>query len=264
MREDISDTQYLEDLITDYKSETDNKKKHVCYLNLVEESLKLVKKIVSSVYNTTANVAKDDLIQVGALGVLKAIENYETKTKGSFKNYCTIFIKGKILQYMRDKANIVKPPRQTVENINKVKNYIEAAGIDNKNPDIKEIAKATNLPVQTVEDIMKVELLNNIVSLDQRVFSTDGIETLADRIQSQEDKDYEQNYENKKIIEYALKKLPEKDRKIIYEYYIEGQTKKAIAQELGISGMQVARIIKRALNKMYNILEQDIHNEEEK
>ncbi len=263
MKEDISETQHLEDLIINFKTETDNKKKHVCYLNLVEESLKLVKKIVGSLYPVSVNVPKDDLIQVGALGVLKAVENYETKSKGSFKNYCTIYIKGKILQYLRDKANIVKPPRQTVENINKVREYIESQNITDNNPTAKEIAKATNLPLQTVEDVLNIELLNNIVSLDQRVFSTDGIETLADRIQSQDDKNYQENYDNKKIIEYALEKLPEKERKIICAYYINGLTKKAISEEFGISAMQVARIIKRGLNKMYVILEHDINNEEE-
>ncbi|MBP3847728.1 sigma-70 family RNA polymerase sigma factor, partial [bacterium] len=97
----------------------------------------------------------------------------------------------------------------------------------------------------------------NIISLDQKVYSTDGMETIADRIQSYDEKEYERNYENKKLIEYALGKLPQQERKSIYLYYIEGQTKKEISAELKVSQTQVARLIKRALVKMYNIIKED-------
>ena len=113
----MTDIEQLEEKIYLFKHENDAKKKHVFYLNLVEESLKLVNKIVSSIYPVPISVARDDLIQVGAIGVLKAIDTYEIKDKGSFKTYASKFIKGKILQYLRDKANLVKPPRETAENI---------------------------------------------------------------------------------------------------------------------------------------------------
>lgn len=255
----MTDIELLEEKIYLFKHENDAKKKHVFYLNLVEESLKLVNKIVSSVYPLPVSVSRDDLIQVGAIGMLKAIDTYEIKDKGSFKTYAAKFVKGKILQYLRDKANLVKPPRETSENINSVKNYLDSLD-GNSNPTVKEIAKALNMQENKVQDILNTELLKNIVSLDQKVYDTDGIETLADRIQSDDDKEYEMNYENKKVIEFALEKLPKNEKTAIYMYYIEEETKKTIAQKLGVSQTQVARLIKRALNKMYNI----ISDEEEK
>lgn len=203
----------LEELIKNYKTETDNKKKRLAYLNLVEESLTLVKKIVAGVYPLPQSVGRDDLVQVGALGVLKAIELYEFEDKGSFKTYVSKFIKGRILQYLRDKADIIKPPR-----------------------DIKKDEPRT------------------IISLDETVFSPDGSETILDRIPSEDD---EENFENKKVIEFALNKLAKDEKDVIYKYYIEGAKKVDIAREMNISSMQVARIIKRTLIKMNKIIESE-------
>ena len=126
-----------------------------------------------------------------------------------------------------------------------------------ENPSIKEIANALNIPENKVIDWFNIENTKNIISLDQKVYSTDGMETIADRIQSYDEKEYERNYENKKLIEYALGKLPQQERKSIYLYYIEGQTKKEISAELKVSQTQVARLIKRALVKMYNLIKED-------
>jgi len=210
----VDDLGLLENLITKYKTEIDPKKKQVLYLNLVSETLKLVKKIASGIHSLPSGVGNDDLVQVGALGVLKAIDSYKTEDKGSFKTYVTICIKGKILQFLRDKAYTIKPPRDLKENETR-----------------------------------------SIISLDEAIFSPDGVETILDRVS---DEDFEQTYENKKMIEFALNKLANQEKEAIYKYYIEGLKKKEIAQELNISAMQATRLIKRALKKMYRIISKDI------
>lgn len=263
MKSKISDLEKLEDYIINYKNETDAKKKHILYLNLVDECLKLVKKIVSGMYPVPANVLRDDLIQVGALGMLKAIDLYTPIDKGSFKTYASKFIKGRILQYLRDKANLVKTPRMSAENINKVKAYLDNYS-EEQIPSSEDISKEINLPLQIVEDIMNMELIKNVISLDQKVYSADGVETLADRIESDYDSVYKESYENKKILEYVLNKLEKEERLVIYKYYIEGQTKKDISLEMGISAMQVGRVIKKILNKMYKILREELSDEEER
>lgn len=262
MKSSVSELEKLEEYIISYKNESDAKKKHILYLNLVEESLILVKKIVSGMCAVPTNVLRDDLIQVGALGVLKAIESYVPVDKGSFKTYVSKFIKGRILQYLRDKTSLVKAPRISSENVNKVKQCLDAWD-DNLYPSCEDIAHKTNLPLQIVEDIMNAEIIKNVISLDQKIYSSDGVETLADRIQSDYDINYEESYENKKMLEYALNKLEASERTVIYKYYIEGLTKKDISVQMGVSAMQVGRIIKRVLNKMYKILENDLFESNE-
>ncbi len=252
----VSELEKLEILILDYRRENDVKKKHVAYLNLIEESLKLVKKIVLGMYPLPSTISKDDLIQVGAVGVLKAIETYEVEAKGSFKTYVSKVIKGKILHYLRDKASIVKTPRESLANLSKVKEAIDALSSDtNKIPSVEEVARYVNLPTNKVEDIMNIELIKNMISLDQNIYTSDGTETLLDRIQAEEDYNYEETYANKKIIEFALNKLQKPDKSVIYMYYIDGETRKEIARRLNISATQVSRILKRALNKLYNIIQ---------
>ncbi|MBP3821574.1 sigma-70 family RNA polymerase sigma factor [bacterium] len=260
-----TDLEKLEELVLSYRNEKDLKKKHVLYLNLVENALKLVKKIVSGIYPLPKTVSRDDLIQVGAVGMLKAIDTYVITERGSFKTYASKYIKGKILHYLRDKANIVKPPRETSANIAKVK---EASDIlsnnGTHNPSVEEISSYVGLAQAKVQEIIDAEALKNIVSLDQNVFATDGFETLIDRIKTDDENSYEKTYENKKVIEFALNKLEENEKKVIFKYYIEGLTKKDIAKDINVSAMQVTRIIKRALNKMYTIIENDLNTLEGK
>lgn len=263
MKTKISELEKLEELILNYRNESDKKKKYVAYLNLIEESLKLVKRIVMGMYPIPNTIAKDDLIQVGAVGVLKAIETYDISIKGSFKTYVSKVIKGKVLHYLRDKASIVKTPRETIANMNKVKEAIEELSENNtKMPSVEEVARYVDLPFEKVEEIMNIELIKNMVSLDQKVYSSDGAETLMDRIQSEEDESFEETYANKKMIEYALNKLPEPDKATIYLYYIAGASRKDIAQKLNVSATQVSRILKRALNRLYNIIQNTLTDKE--
>ena len=151
----VSELEKLEDLILEYKNETDVKKKHVVYLRLIQETLKLVKKIVMAFYPLPSTISKDDLIQVGAVGVLNAIETYRVEERGSFKTYVSKVIKGKIFHYLRDKANLVKTPRETIANMSKVKEAIDELSENNtKIPTVEEVARYVNLPFDKVEEIM--------------------------------------------------------------------------------------------------------------
>ncbi len=259
----ILELENLEDLILGYKTEKDKKRKHILYLDLVETSLQLVKKIVNSMPQISAYTSKDDLLQVGARGLLKAINTYKVSGKGSFKTYATKYIKGKILQYLRDKANILKTSRYIVEHQAQVKEIINELTEGYSTPSLEEISKHTHIPINKIEEIMSADLIKNPVSLDQKIYSDDD-ETLIDKIQIASEGDFEQTYENKKVIEYALNKLCKTDRYVIHRFYIDEATKKDIAKEINVSAMQVSRILKRALNKMYYIIIENDFNKEEK
>jgi RNA polymerase sigma factor (sigma-70 family) len=258
----ISELEKLENLINEYKSEQDVKKKHVAYLHLIEETLKLVKKIVQTFYPLPVSIAKDDLIQVGAVGVLRAIETYKVEERGSFKTYVSKVIKGKIFHYLRDKANIVKPPRTTLANLSKVKDAVDIlTEKKGRKPTCDEVAEFINLPFEKVEEIMGLEQMKNFVSLDQSVYTSEGGETLMDRILDDEGSSFEDTYANKKILEFAINKLQKNDKMAIYMYYIDGNSRKEIAQALKVSQTQVSRILKRALNKLYLIIQKELNEE---
>ena len=260
----VSELEKLEELIKAYKLESDNKRKHVVYLHLIEETLKLVKKIVHSFYPLPNTITKDDLIQVGAVGVLKAISAYRIDERGSFKTYVSKVIRGKICHYLRDKANLVKPPRETIENLKKVQASVKILSENNsKMPSVEEIANFVNLPTDKVEEILNIEFIKNMVSLDQNLYTTEEGETLIDRIQGEDSENFEEIYENKKIIEYAINKLPINDRIAINMYYIDGESRKEISKRLNVSQTQVSRILKKALNRLYIIIQKEMSEGEE-
>ena len=253
----ISELEKLEELIRAYKLELDNKKKHVAYLRLVEEAMSLVKKIVAAFYPLPNTITKDDLIQVGAVGLLKAIDSYRLEERGSFKTYAGKMIKGRIFHYLRDKANLVKPPRETLENMSKVKHAIDVLSENSPiTPSIEMISQYLNMPCEKIEEIMNLELLKNMVSLDQNSFFNEEGDSLLDRIQI-EDSNFEETYANKKILEFAINKLPEIDKIAICKYYIEGESRKTVSEILKVSPTQVSRILKRALNKLYKIIQNE-------
>lgn len=255
----LTELEKLEELILQYKGESDEKRKHVIYINLVEETLKVVKRIVLSFYPLPITVTKDDLIQVGAVGVLQAIEMYKVEERGSFKTYVSKVIKGKIYHYLRDKANLVKTPRETLANLAKVREAIQQLSENStKNPSVEDVAGIVRLPKDKVEEIMNIEYTKNMISLDQNVYTTEGGETLLDRIQSETVESFEESYANKKIIEFALNKLPQNDKDAITMYYIEGLSRKEIAAYIKVSPTQVSRILKRALNRLSLIIKGEL------
>lgn len=260
----LSELEKLEELIIQYKSEQDKKRRHVLYIHLVEETMKVVKKIVLSFYPIPNTISKDDLIQVGAVGVLQAIETYKIEERGSFKTYVSKVIKGKIYHYLRDKANLVKTPRETLAKLSVVRDAIQQLSENNtKIPTVEEVAGFVNLPKDKVEEIMNIEYTKNMISLDQNIYTTEGSETLLDRIQSETAISFEETYANKKIIEYALNKLQGNDRTAISMYYIDGESRKDISKKLGVSPTQVSRILKRALNRLSIIMREELSDSKE-
>ena len=101
----------LDSLIVAYKECNDEKKKRMLHLKIVEEAMVLVKKIANTI-SMQSGVNNEDLIQVGSLGLIKSTESYRHTLNTKFRTYATYFIKGEIKHYLRDKAAMIKAPRE--------------------------------------------------------------------------------------------------------------------------------------------------------
>ena len=104
----------LDALLISFKNTKDEKKKRMLHLKIVEEAMDLVKKIANTI-SLQSGISNEDLVQVGSLGLIKAIEFYKLDMNTKFKTYATYFIKGEIKHYLRDKASIIKAPRELQE-----------------------------------------------------------------------------------------------------------------------------------------------------
>lgn len=243
----------LKDLLLQYKDCTDEKKKRLLHLKIVELSLGYVKKIVSGpAYKNYRQ--QEDLMQVGSIGLMKAIDFYDLSKNTKFKTYATYFIKGEIKHYLRDKASFIKPPREIQElsyKISVASRELNEEGKDGTS--IELISERLGLPAQKVEDVLSLEIGQEILSLDQNTGDDEDL-SLMDKIPDGDYKDFLNNSENRLMLNSALEKLPAELREILVLNYFEDLNQKQISEKLGLSQMQVSRKIKKALNKLYEIV----------
>lgn len=215
---------------------------------LISENSPLIKSVVKIYLNK--GIEYDDLYQLGSLGFLKAINNFDSSFNVKFSTYAVPMIAGEIKRYLRDNG-IVKISRKTKTLSVKINKYIdEYMGQTNSSPSLENVAEHFGIDVYDV--VYAMESSRQIVSLNTVIGDDDGKDmTLFDRVESEQsiDKDFD-NQMLYKIIE----QLPPRDKKIIILRYFRDKTQKEIAQELGVSQVQISRLETKILQKLKGIL----------
>jgi RNA polymerase sigma-B factor len=198
------------------------------------------------------NEPLEDLVQVGYLGLIKAIQNYNSK-KGKFSTNASFCIYGEISHYLRDKVSQIKIPKTVKKLILDMENFIyEFYQKENREPNVEEIAKELNLKESAVLELFKARSALYSVSLD------DEIEIDLSKLKSERLISFQLPIEDKIALEQAISTLPEIQRKIIYYIFYYDLTQSEIAKRLKISQGQVSKILKIALKKLKEILTKEV------
>lgn len=214
---------------------------------LVEGNLKLVLSVIKRFNNRGENL--DDLFQIGVIGLLKAIDNFDFTHGVKFSTYAVPMIIGEIRRYLRDNSKL-RIPRSLKDIAYKALQFKEEyIKLNTKEPTTLELAE--HLGVEEIDIIMALEAMLDPVSIYTPIYSSGGDEIyLMDQIESEE---YDENKRiNSLIIEEGISRLPERLKNIIYERYYENKTQVEISEELGISQAQVSRLEKQALKEILN------------
>ena len=214
---------------------------------LVEGNIKLILSVIKKFNNRGENL--DDLFQVGSIGLLKAIDNFDFTHGVKFSTYAVPMIIGEIRRYLRDNSK-VRIPRSLKDIAYKALQYKEQYLKENgREPLVEDIAK--NLNVDEIDVIMAIEAIQEPVSIYTPIYSSGGDEIyLMDQIASEE---YDETKKiNSLIIDEGIRKLNPRLKNIIYSRYFENKTQVEIADELGISQAQVSRLEKAALKAIIN------------
>lgn len=211
---------------------------------IVNGNLKLVLSILKLFSNSEEN--KDDLFQVGCVGLLKAIDNFDPKYGVKFSTYCVPMILGEIRRYVRDNSSIRVSRSLKDLSYKSLKAKEELSLSLGRNPTIDEISKCVG-----ADSIDIIESLNSRkapISLFEPIYS-DGGDTiyLFDQI---EDKKNNVDLDIKIALDNAINDLEERDRYILDQRFVIGKTQVELAEELGISQAQISRIEKRALDNI--------------
>lgn len=216
----------------------------------INGNLRLVLSVIQRFNNRGENV--DDLFQVGCIGLMKSIDNFDLSQNVKFSTYAVPMIIGEIRRYLRDN-NMVRVSRSVRDLAYKVLAVREKALRENKKePTIDEIAK--ELGVEKEEIAFCLDAIQDPVSLQEPVYG-DDTENIYVEDQIKDKKNSDENWADDITLLEVMKKLKEKERNIINKRFFEGRTQMEVAEEIGISQAQVSRLEKNAIEhikKLYN------------
>ncbi len=216
---------------------------------LINGNLKLVLSILKKYNNRTDNL--DDLFQVGCIGLIKAIDNFNLSHEVKFSTYAVPMILGEVKRYLRDNnsVRVARSIKDIAYKALKVKE--DLTNKLNKEPTIGMIANElglTELEVSNALDSMK-----DTVSMFEPIYN-DGGDTiyLADQLEDKKNNMYD--IDTKISLREAINKLKEKEKYIIMERYMVGKTQMELASEIGISQAQISRIEKSGLDNIKRLM----------
>ena len=213
---------------------------------LIEGNLKLVLSVIKKFNYKSENL--DDLFQVGCMGLIKAIDNFDLSHGVMFSTYAVPMIIGEIRRYLRDNSKI-RISRSLKDIAYKTLQFKEKYIQTNfKEPTIEEISKELEIPVEDI--VIALEAIQEPVSIYTPIYTNGNDEIyLLDQIP---DGEYNENDRiNKMIIEEGIKRLNPRLKNIIYDRYYNNKTQMEIASEIGISQAQVSRLEKSALKIIF-------------
>ena len=190
----------------------------------------------------------EDLFQIGCIGMLKAIDRFDTEFDVAFSTYAVPMIAGEIRRFIRDDG-IVKISRKIKENQMKIMHQREIYINEKKQePTIEELEKVCNLTKEEI--VMAMDASRNVESIDKEMYSKDSAYTLMDL--AEDDTTIEETVLNKIMVQQLMDMLESKERKIINLRYFKNKTQSQVAKEMGMTQVQVSRLEKKILNSMRN------------
>ncbi|MCG4526194.1 RNA polymerase sporulation sigma factor SigG [Intestinimonas massiliensis] len=212
---------------------------------LIAGNLRLVLSVIQKFTNRGENV--DDLFQVGCIGLIKAIDNFNVDLDVRFSTYGVPMIIGEIRRYLRDNSSlrVSRSMRDTAYKVLQAKErYISE---HQKEPTIEEIAKM--LEIKREEVVFALDAIVDPVSLYEPVYS-DGGDTICVMDQVRDSKNTDESWLEQIALNEAISRLSERERHILNLRFFEGKTQMEVSAEVGISQAQVSRLEKNAINQI--------------
>ena len=216
---------------------------------LINGNLKLVLSIIKNYNNRTDNM--DDLFQIGCIGLIKAVDNFDLSHEVRFSTYAVPMILGEVKRYLRDN-NSVRIARSIKDTAYKVSKEIERLTLLlGKEPTPKMLCD--NLHLSEYELTLALNSLKDSVSMFEPIYSDGGdVIYLCDQLEDKTNNNY--CLEDRISLNDALNKLKDKEKYIINSRYVYGKTQMELSEELGISQAQISRLEKSGLDNIKRMI----------
>lgn len=246
----------VHEMLSDYKKSNNKKIRD----KIVDMNFDLVKKIAHGLARRSTDPV-DDLIQIGSIGLIKAIDYFNPEAGAKFTTYATHLITGEIRHYLRDKTSMIRAPRELQElsfRINKIAHRLRVEfGRDPTDLEIADVLQ--DVKKTKIQEAYEVDRRRTLVSLDQTVntgsYSSDSDTYLIDTLMDIKEHRKSDAREDFLMISELIKKLKEPLREIIEMIYFKDIPQAEVAEQLRISQMQVSRRLKKAtaaLQELFN------------
>lgn len=215
----------------------------------IEGNLRLVLSVIKRFSSSNENV--DDLFQIGCIGLIKAIDNFDSSLNVKFSTYAVPMIIGEIRRFLRDNSSlrVSRSLKDTAYKAIYAKDTLTRRNL--KEPSMEEIANEIGLSKEDI--VYALDAIQNPMSLYEPVY-TDGGDTLYVMDQISDKKNKEETWIEHLSLSEAMKKLSSREHEIISLRFFEGKTQMEVADMIGISQAQVSRLEKNALRVMKNYL----------
>ena len=212
---------------------------------LIAGNLRLVLSVIQKFSNRGENV--DDLFQVGCIGLIKAIDNFNTDLDVRFSTYGVPMIVGEIRRYLRDNSSmrVSRSMRDTAYKVLQAKEKFMAE--HQREPTMEEIAKMLDLKREDV--VFAMDAIMDPVSLYEPVYS-DGGDAICVMDQVKDSKNTDESWLEQIALKEAISHLSDRERHILSLRFFEGRTQMEVSAEIGISQAQVSRLEKNAIWKI--------------
>ena len=214
---------------------------------LIEGNLRLVLSVIQRFASRGENA--DDLFQVGCVGLIKAIDNFDVDKPVRFSTYGVPMIIGEIRRYLRDNSaiRVSRSMRDTAYRVLQVRDRFIAE--NQREPTVEQIAKELDIPREEV--VFAMDAIVDPVSLYEPVYDHGG-DAICVMDQLRDTRDTDEDWTDRIALKEAMKRLDPRERRILSLRFYEGKTQMEVSAEVGISQAQVSRLEKGALQKIKN------------
>ena len=219
---------------------------------LIEGNLRLVLSVIQRFSSRGENA--DDLFQVGCVGLIKAIDNFDINQPVRFSTYGVPMIIGEIRRYLRDNSaiRVSRSMRDTAYRVLQVRDRYLAE--HQREPTVEQIAQELQIPREEV--VFAMDAIVDPVSLYEPVYS-DGGDAICVMDQVRDTKNTDEDWTDRIALKEAMKRLDPRERRILSLRFYEGKTQMEVSAEVGISQAQVSRLEKGAINTIKKNIEKE-------
>ncbi len=240
--------------LQEYHSSTNKYQRTKVKALIVTNMIPVIKKIARTIARR-ANDPVEDLVQAGAIGLLKAIDSYSEEISENFRIYAGYLIIGEMKHYLRDKLNTIRVPRHIQELVYRINSFTRSLTAEEMNELTNDdVAGVLKISSTAVDFALLADRRRSTLSLEE-LYNYDPESLTYEEVL------YNTNYEETRDLEDAkiilrdvIKKLPDEYKKLVELYYYKDMSKKEIADYLNLTPMQISRRFKKAFSILYKMI----------